>query len=841
MPLIDVLERLETTERGLSSAEARERLRRSGPNALVEPPPPTPWGLVLEQLRDVTILVLIAAAAAAALIGERLDAAAILAVVLLNAAVGATQQYRAERALAGLRALAAPTSTAMRDGRATAVPARDLVVGDVVRLDAGALVPADLRLMSAPGLRVDESPLTGESAPVDKATAEIDDDTVALGDRLNLAFSGTLVTSGRAEGVTVATGMATELGRIARLLGETAAVATPLQKRLARLARSLAAAALAVCGIVFVLGLLQGTHPLLMFLTAVSLAVAAVPEALPAVVTVSLALAARRMAARRALVRRLSAVETLGSVTYICADKTGTLTVNRMRVEQTWGDRDELLEAMALCNDAELGSQGEARGDPTEVALARAAHEVGVGKPALEQRLPRVAELSFEAARRRMTTLHQDRADGHVSFTKGAPEAVLPLVRARDAESRLRLEQAAIEADRMASEGLRVLAFAGRRWTARPATGELESGLRLLGLVGMLDPPRPAAREAIATCRAAGIVPVMITGDHALTARAVAERLGLIQPGDEVLTGLELEALSEAELAERAARVRVYARVAPEQKLRIVEALQARGEVVAMTGDGVNDAPALQRADIGVAMGLAGTDAARGASAIVLLDDDFATIVQAVREGRRVYDNLRRFVRYAISTNSAEVLTLLVAPLLGLPVPLLPIQLLWVNLVTDSLPGLALSAERAEKDVMRRPPRPPREGVFAHGMGLQVAWLGLLMAVVAVATQGFYQSRGAAVWQTMVFTVLSLSQLASVMAMRSERRSLFEDGTGSNRPLLAAVAASAALQLATIYIPALRPVFHTEPLGAADLAVAFVLSSLPFVALEIEKKLRRRA
>ena len=838
----EVLAAVRSSPQGLGAAEARRRLAQAGPNALAESDRRSPLKLLLDQFREFMILVLVAAAAVSALIGEAGDAAAILAILVLNAAVGFIQEYRAERAMEALQALAAPMATVLREGAVAVVPAADLVAGDVVCLEAGGLVPADLRLIQAVQLRVQEAALTGESLAVEKATPPLSDG-LALGDRRNMAYRGTLVAHGRGCGVVVATGMGTELGRIATLLRDTPAVRTPLQRRLAQVGRRLALAALAICVLVFLMGLMRGESALLMFLTAVSLAVAAIPEALPAVVTISLALGARKMIGQNALVRRLPAVETLGAVTYICADKTGTLTLNRMRVEEIHceaASRDELVRAMALCSDAQSDAQGTLVGDPTEVALEEAALGAGARRAELEESYPRVAELAFDPERKCMTTFHRDPEGGFVSFTKGAPEVVLAASVAEGAHPTGASPSGVVAAERMAQDGLRVLAFAARRWPSLPSVlhpGSVERELTLLGVVGLLDPPRAEARAAVETCRAAGIVPVMITGDHPSTARAIARRLGILDDGAEVLSGTELAALSFAELEERAGRVRVYARVAPEQKLRIVEALPARGELGAMTGDGVNDAPALKRADIGVAMGREGTDAAREAGSMILLDDNFATIVRAVREGRRIYDNIRRFVRYAVATNSAEVWTIFLAPLFGLPLPLLPLQILWINLVTDSLPGLALAAEPAESDVMRRRPRPPRESLFARGLAIHVLWVGGSMALVTLGTQAWYSHHGAPGWQTMVFTVLCLSQLGHALAIRSERQSLFRQGLLSNKPLLGAVLVTLALQLAIVYVPFLNGVFKTRPLGPGDLALALGLSSIVFFAVEAEKKL----
>jgi P-type Ca2+ transporter type 2C len=848
-PAVTVLEDLRSSPGGLTSRDARERLAVHGLNLLREGPRRTTLGLLAGQFTDFMILVLLAAAIVSGLIGDVVDTIAILAIVVLNAAIGFVQEYRAERAMAALKAMAAPTATVLRDGATAVIPAADLVPGDVVLLEAGRIVPADLRLLEAARLRVEEAALTGESVPVEKTTAPLPAEGLSVGDRTNMAYKGTTVAYGRGRGVVVATGMQTEFGRIAASLQQAEEVKTPLQRRLTRFGKNLSFAVLAICGVVFAAGLARGEPPLPIFLVAVSLAVAAIPESLPAVVTISLALGARKLVAKQALVRRLPAVETLGSVTYVCSDKTGTLTLNRMRVEayycdgvlrrapEAGGPWGELLLALALSNDAGQGPTGTTVGDPTEVALVAAAREAGVDKAKLERRFPRVAELPFDSERKCMTTVHRDPAGGFVAFTKGAVEAVL--VCARD----IRPPLLAV-AERMATDGLRVLAVAVRRWRELPGPidpATLERDLSLLGFVGLMDPPRDEAREAVTMCGAAGIVAVMITGDHALTARAVARRLGIVDgDGAAVITGPELAALSAEAFEERVTQTRVYARVAPEQKLRIVTTLQDQGQIVAMTGDGVNDAPALKRADIGVAMGITGTDVAKEASAMILLDDNFATIVRAVREGRRIYDNLRRFIRYVVTTNSAEIWTIFLAPFLGLPIPLLPIQILWINLVTDGLPGLMLAAEPGEPDVMRRPPRSPTEGVFAHGLGVHALWVGLLMAGLTLGTQAWFFHAGSAHWQTMAFTVLCLTQLAHVLAIRSERHSLVTQGLWSNTPLLGAVVLTLGLQLATIYVPVLRPVFKTEPLGPAELGWALAAAGVVFVAVEIEKWAMRR-
>jgi len=844
---------------GLDRHSVRERRRRHGPNQIEETARRGPLRMLAGQFADFMIFVLIVAALISGLVGDPQDTAAIVVIVLLNAIIGSVQEYRAERAVRALRALAAPMARVRRDRQLQQIPAAQLVPGDIVLLEAGNVVPADLRLIEVAELRVDESALTGESQVVEKQTEALQGVDVVLGDRRNMAFKGTLITGGRASGVVVATGMDTQLGEVARLLAKSGTQRTPLQRRLAQFGKRLSIAVLAVCAMIFAIGMLRGEPVALMFLTAVTLAVAAIPEALPAVVTVSLALGARKMSRRKALIRRLPAVETLGSVTYICADKTGTLTENKMKLDAVLvaseraarlpasGAADprwqRLGQALALNNDAHEDPHGEISGDPTEIALYSAARDAGFVRSTLEQTLPRIAELPFDAERRRMTTLHQEQ-EGVVAFMKGAPERVLALcVRQFDADAGLNSAALLEQAEALAAQGYRVLAFAMRRLDRLPEplqADSIEQDFSFLGLAGLIDPPRPEAGESVALCRSAGIPPVMIPGDHAGTARAIAMRLGIAQQDDAVLSGSELADLSPRQLAARVAEVPVYARVSPEQKIKIVEGLQARGEFVAMTGDGVNDAPALKRAEIGVAMGLKGTDVAREAADMVLLDDNFATIVAAVKEGRRIFDNIRKFIKDTMSSNSGEIWTLLLAPFFGLPIPLLPIHILWINLVTDGLPGLAFSAEPAEAGVMRRPPRRPDESIFAHGMWQHILWVGLFVGALSIGTQAWAWGRGAEYWQTMVFTVLTVSQLFHSMAVRSERESLFSIGLTSNPAMLGAVLLTLALQLMVIYVPLFHPVFHTQPLPLPELLACLALSSLVLVAVEIEKWLVRR-
>lgn len=843
---------------GLDVAEVAARATQYGPNDITEGKKRGWLSILLAQFGDFMILLLIGAGILSGLIGDLEDTAVILAIVVLNALVGFAQEMQAANAIAALRRMAAPAALVLRGGHPQALRASALVPGDIVLLEAGDVVPADLRLTEVAGLQLGEAALTGESLPVEKISRPAPEDA-PLATRTSMAYKGTTVLNGHARGIVVATGMATELGQIAAMLAGTGTVRTPLQHRLAIFGRQIAIAAIVICAMIFAIGLLRGEQPLLMLLTALSLAVAAVPEALPAVVTVLLALGASRMAKARALIRRLPAVETLGSVTTICSDKTGTLTLNDMRLVETWidgarrraealdsGDQAEamLLRAIALCNDVELDEGGVPRGDPTEIALWRAARHAGTDKAVLAPGAERIMEITFDSERRRMTTVHR-RQGGIVAFTKGAPEAVVRHCTAMlTGTGEAGIDRAAImqAADSMAADGLRVLAIATRAFTAPPhqaTPDEIERDLTFLGLVGLLDPPRPEARTAVATCRAAGIRPVMITGDHPVTARAIARALGIIDGDGTVMTGRELAALDEESFRGQVRHTSVYARVDPAQKIRIVAALQANDEVVAMTGDGVNDAPALARADIGVAMGRIGTDVAREAASMVLLDDNFATIVTAVREGRRIYDNIRKFVRFVLACNSAEIWTIFLAPFLGLPVPLLPIQILWINLVTDGLPGLALAAEPTEPDVMAKPPRPRREGLFSGGIAWEVTWSGLVMAAITLFTEAAAIRAGDEHWRTMVFTVLTLTQMWQVMAIRSSRQSLFTQGIFSNTPLLFAVLLTFALQISVIYTPGLNTAFKAAPLTLAELASSIALSSLIFVLLELVKLTRR--
>jgi len=857
-----VLDHLQTTPEGLSAAEADSRLEEYGPNSLPEGKQRSLASMVLDQFKDFLIGLLIVAAVISGLLGEVADTVAIVVIVVLNALIGVVQEYRAQKAMEALKQMAAITATVRRGGEVIEIPADQLVLGDIVLLDAGRSVPADLRLIEAAQLRAAEASLTGESLPVDKDVEAIDTEGVPLGDRTDMVYRGTNIVAGRGVGTVVAIGLDTELGKIADLLDSTEDTKTPLQKRLAQFGKQLTYAAVGLVILVFVVGILRGEDTLVMFLTAVSLAVAAVPEALPAVATVTLAIGARKLVKTHALVRRLPAVETLGSTTFICTDKTGTLTLNRMTVERmsVGGEGDESLpetvqqsgsawnwmaQAMALSNDVEGAPETELVGDPTEIAFVEAVDESVLSRLDLEQALPRAAEAPFDSDRKLMTTVHKGNG-GFVSFTKGAAESVLnrstTMLNPDGTEVPLDSESVLATVEEWSSEGLRVLAFSMRRLDSLNAdddADDLEHDLTLIGLVGLMDPPRPETADAVAMCKRAGIVPVMITGDHPATALAIASRLGIADSQEELMTGLELDALELEEFEQTVEDIRVYARVAPEQKLKIVQALQDKGEFVGMTGDGVNDAPALAKADIGISMGITGTDVAKEASDMILTDDNFSSIVLSIGEGRRIFDNIRKFIKYTMSSNSGEIWTILLAPLFGLPIPLLPIHILWINLVTDGLPGLALAAEPQEKGIMQRPPRPPKESIFADGLAPFIVWVGLAMGAVTLFTQWAAMGVDGAHWQTMVFTVLCFAQMGNALAVRSDRESLFQQGLLSNKPLVGAVLLTVVLQLMTIYVPFMQSVFKTEALTLQELLIAIALSSTIFWAVEIEKWIKR--
>jgi Ca2+-transporting ATPase len=880
----EVLKQLGTDpETGLSSEEAKKRLSTYGPNKLEEQEGPNPIAIFLSQFTDIMVIILLIASAISFFMGDVKETIAILVIVILNAILGFTQEYRAERALMALKQLAAPIAKVKRDGKVQEIPAEELVPGDIVLLEAGTRVQADLRLIKAINLRTDEAPLTGESTPVDKKAEAVLPPNTPVSDQINMAFMGTSVTYGRGIGVVVETGMRTQLGRIAQMIQTVKRETSPLQERMAQVGKGLAIAAGVLVVVVFALGLWRGEHVHTMFLTAISLAVAAVPEGLPAVVTITLALGAQRMVRRNALIRKLPAVETLGSVTFICSDKTGTLTESRMTVtvldvagktldlterlskigpflekgEENFREEDPALSLLliggALCNDSYLEpdplnpSRLYAKGDPTEGAMVVAAARFGFWKEELEKKAPRVSEVPFTSERKRMTTIHKlnDQSllplnSPYVAFCKGAVTSLLEIstmvwnvdhVEPLTEEWRSRI----LKADAgFASQGMRVLGVAFR--PLEELTEEPEREMVFVGMMAMVDPPRPEVKEAVAKCKTAGIRPVMITGDHPQTALYIARQLG-IDAGGEVITGADLERMTVEELERIVENVTVYARVSPEHKLKIVEALQKRGQIVAMTGDGVNDAPALKKADIGVAMGITGTDVSKEASEMVLLDDNFATIVAAVEEGRVIYENIRKFIKYILSSNVGEIFVMMVAPLLGRPIPLTALQILWINLVTDGLPGLAMGFDPAEPDIMRRPPRPPDENIFA-GMWKYILLVGILLGFTSLLPE-ILSVGSELTWRTMIFTTLTLAQMGNALVVRSERESIFRIGFTSNPLLLASIAITFILQLLIIYLPPFQGIFKTAPLTWWELIASLVLASTVFWAVEIAKWIMR--
>jgi Ca2+-transporting ATPase len=844
MIINDLLQAVESRCHGLSAGEAAERLQKHGPNRLVEKKKKPAWLLFLDQFKDVMILILIAAAIVSGIVGDIKDTIVILCIIILNAIIGFVQEYRAGKAMDALKKLTTSVAKVKRDGKTIQLPAEHIVPGDILQMEAGDLVPADVRLIESHALKVSEASLTGESHPVDKTTNELKGEQTALADRVNMAYKSTMVTHGRGTGITIATGMKTEIGAIAQMLQEKESI-TPLQKRLTHFGKKLSIAIIFICVVLYFVGLLRGENPVRMLLTAISLAVAAIPEALPAVITIALAFGAKRLIKQNALVRKLPAVETLGSVTFICTDKTGTLTQNKMTVKDVWQNDFTVTENFPLtahelflfslaANQDTREEAGEQIGDSTEVALINYTLQQKGFKTEWLHHFKRVYEVPFDSVRKMMTTVHQITTGQYLVITKGALESVIDICKVVGS---IVLDKG----DYLTKQGQRVIAYSYKIVQDKPPpdVNFLESDQTFCGLVGITDPPRIEAKQAVEECKTAGIVPVMITGDHPITSRVIAKELGILSSKEDgLITGKELEQLSDKAFEQRIEHLKVYARVSPAQKLQIVKTLQKRNQFVAMTGDGVNDAPALQRANIGIAMGITGTDVSKEAAHMILLDDNFSTIVKAVREGRRIFDNIRKFIRYAMTGNSGEIWTIFLAPIIGLPIPLLPIQILWINLVTDGLPGLALAKEPAEKNIMQRPPRHPEENIFAQGLGWHILWVGLFMGCICLGIQAWAMHIGNSKWQTMVFTVLCFSQLGHVMAIRSENRFIFRHGFLSNPPLLIAVCFTTALQLALIYLPPLQRLFSLQELTIVELIVCILLSSVVFHAVELEKFLR---
>ena len=861
-PLEQVMKELDSRPSGLTERESAQRLERLGPNQLEPPRKPSVMARVLGQLKDPMILVLLGAAALslAASGGEDwLDGAIILIIVLVNGVISITQEDHAQQALEELRRMSSPQAHVLREGRAKKISAAALVPGDVILLEAGDMVPADARVMECSRLQADESAMTGESVPVEKGAHDRLPEEAALGDRTNMVLSGTMITAGRGTALVVATGMDTQMGRIANLLLEDKEGDTPLQRKMGEISKSLSFLCLSVCAVMFGVGLIQGKNMLDMFLTAVSLAVAAIPEGLPAIVTIVLALGVQRMAARGAIVKKLPAVETLGCASVICSDKTGTLTQNRMTVQELWtpagGHRRDALLAGCLCSDARLewkAGAPTAVGDPTEGALVVAAAREGVDQEKEEQNWPRTADLPFDSGRKLMSTIHAREDGSWTVFVKGAPDILLErCVAGPRGPLSAQDRRAVLEANEaMAQKALRVIAVARRELHILPPGLEpraVESGLTFLGLFGLMDPPRPEVKAAVARCHLAGVRPVMITGDHRATAAAVARELDIIRPGEWTVTGGELDFMPQEVLEEDIEKFAVFARVTPEHKMRIVKAWQKRGHVVAMTGDGVNDAPALKTADIGCAMGVAGTDVAKGADHMILTDDNFSTIVSAIEEGRGIYSNIRKAIHYLLSCNIGEIFTIFAATLLDFgQMPLVPVQLLWLNLVTDSLPALALGVEPVEEGVMEEKPRDAAAGLFDQKFSFRLAWQGLMVGGLTLAAYFLGFTRLAApgmegaVANTMAFATLTLCQLFHAFNVRSEDRSLFAQGALSNPAMNRAFLVGMALQLSVLLVPPLQGVFAVTAMDSAQWLAVFGLAAAPIPICEITKALGRK-
>jgi P-type Ca2+ transporter type 2C len=836
----EVIRKLDSSADGLTSAASASRKQQFGFNELKEVKKMPAWLLLLNQFKGFMIYVLIIAAIVSGIVGDTSDTVIILVIVLLNALLGFFQEYRAEKAMDELKKMSSQNSKVLRDGKTVNLLSKEIVPGDVVVLEAGIIVPADLRLLETHALRVVESSLTGESQAIDKDPAAISNNETSIGDRINMAYKGTIITNGRGLGITTETGMNTEIGKIATMLqGEKST--TPLQARMEDFGKKLSYIILAICTLLFIIGLIRGEEPFNMLLIAISLAVAAIPEALPALITIALSLGAKRLAGKNALMRKLPAVETLGSVTYICTDKTGTLTRNIMEVSDAVSpstnsfDRQISLPhaAVVLNHDVTIDGNGKLLGDPMEIALVEFVQQSqSIHMRDVLARYPRVAEIPFDSSRKCMTTIHEYE-DRYLVITKGAAEVIADKLKPDNG-----VPEIVDRTGEFARSGKRVIAYGFRFMndvTEPLQENEIETQLEYAGLVALIDPPRNEVKEAIKECKQAGIMPVLITGDHLETATAIAAELGLFSEGNLRMTGFDLNKIQPLEYEQQVQKVSVYARVSPEQKLTIVKSLQARGHFVAMTGDGVNDAPSLRAANIGIAMGITGTDVTKEAADMILLDDNFATIVNAVREGRRIYDNIRKFVKYIMTCNGAEIWTIFIAPLVGLPIPLLPIHLLWINLITDGLPGLALSNEKAEPGIMNRPPRKVGESLFSNGIGYHIIWVGILMAGITLGVQAWAIHENKEHWQTMVFSTLSLAQLGHVFAIRSEKEFIFRIGIFSNMPLLLTVLFTFLLQLAVIYLPISNELLKTKPLSFSELLICMGGAVAIFTAVELEK------
>ena len=874
---------------GLNDEQVLKNREKYGSNELQAQKKKSLFVKFLEQFKDFMIIVLILAAVVSGIVGyieegKITDSIIILVVVIVNAIIGVAQEAKAEKSLEALQKLSSHSAKVIRNGQVNVIASRELVPGDIVVLDTGDYVPADLRIIEAANLKSQEASLTGESVPSEKNAATIENEKVGVGDRNNMLFSSSLITYGRGKGVVVATGMNTEVGKIAGIISNTVKSETPLQTKLNKLGKTLGIAALVICVVIFVIGLIYGKAPLDMFMTAVSLAVAAIPEGLAAVSTIVLAIGVQKMVKKNAIIKKLPAVETLGSASVICSDKTGTLTQNKMTVEKVFydgklidikdikdseaQDLKRLVHISMLCNDTKVSASNELTGDPTETALVDMGFKLDF-TPELYVSYPRVEELPFDSERKLMTTVHKV-GDKYLVYTKGGVDELLKRCKGYEFEGNVKYDldsytaQITQQNEQMAQNALRVLAMAYKDLDHMPSKEEMkeiESDLIYVGMVGMIDPPREEVKLAVEKCKSAGIKTVMITGDHKITATAIAKALGIMEDGDEAITGAELEEMTDEQLIERVKRIAVYARVSPEHKVRIVKAWQANGEIVAMTGDGVNDAPALKTSDIGCAMGIVGTDVSKEAADVILTDDNFSTIVSAVEEGRRIYDNILKAIQFLLSSNVGEIiilfLAILIAPLLaskfGIDIkliePLLPIHILWVNLVTDSLPALALAVDPAEKDIMNRKPNKKQKGVFTKGMTWRIVYQGLMIGlltltafILGLATKDVPVIEGktpeevrVAIAQTMAFVVLALSELVHVFNIRNNRKSLFTSGLFSNLILIGAILLSACLMFAVLLVPLFRNIFDIVPLPTANIIETICLVFAPMVIVEIFK------
>jgi Ca2+-transporting ATPase len=850
-----VLNSQNTAKSGIDSEQFQQLLEKYGKNKLDEGKKKSIIVRFLEQLKDPMVIVLIAAAVISGAVKEIADSVIILLVVILNSILGVVQEGKAEKAIEALQKMASPYSKVRRSGKVAQIKSEEIVPGDIILLEAGDAVPADMRLIEASSLKIEEASLTGESVPTEKNAAVIaakdKDKDVPLGDRHNMAYMGTNVVYGRGEGVVVNTGMQTEMGKIANIISSTGEEKTPLQKKLSGLSKVLSIAVLGICIFIFVFSVLRsggfyGGHVLDAFLLAISLAVAAIPEGLVAVVTVVLSIGVTKMSKRNSIIRRLTAVETLGCTQIICSDKTGTLTQNKMTVVDSYGDKQKLAISMALCNDASLsGEKGEVVGEPTESALVRYAVEMGLDKNKLEAQMPRIAEAPFDSMRKMMSTIHKIQNGKYLQYTKGAPDELLKKC------THIHTEDGVIpltdnhrseilgENKKMADKALRVLASAMKETDSLPSDispGSLEQGLTFIGLVGMIDPVRPEVKSAIEKCRNAGIRPIMITGDHKDTAVAIAKELGIITDESQAITGAELSEISDSDFEKKITTISVYARVQPEHKVRIVNTWKKLGKITAMTGDGVNDAPALKSADIGVGMGITGTDVSKNVSDMVLADDNFASIVYAVEEGRRIYDNILKSIQFLLSSNLSEVVALFIATLSNFTL-FSPIHILWINLVTDTFPAISLGMEDAEEDIMRKPPRNAKEGVFSNGLGLDILYQGTIIALLTVISFFAGRRHSQVTGMTMAFLTLSTCEVFHSLNMRSRTKSIFRLKR-HNKFLLGAMALSFVLSVAVIYIPGINNIFELTPLSAVNFFIAIAIAFIIIPVVEICKLIR---